>query len=389
MVDSPDHTYLAAGFVPTHNTFLLQFLCYQFALLNIPVWFINPKGEDSLSDYAHFCGGELVAISNLQTEIGAFDPFRFAKGRDIVQIATDHITTSLNNNGDTLDMDDVIAISQALQEGVDHGAGSVGKSLWYHLPPNRHHVAERVINWARANANFALGIGWEPKEELGGGRRFTVVEFDQGAALPERTDPNTLTMGENSAIAGQRLLWRAGIEIMKTAGGGVVAGDEAWTFLSSPNAAEIINGLNRKGRSLGIFLALMTQRIADIDTADLEAYLSRVAVMHLEDLAEIEAALKLCRMESTPELVNLIRGAKPERPIAADPERRIPARPAKPAQMIFRDINGRHGVATVEPVVERYRLAFSTNRKDKVTRQQDREEASRGEGVHATNGNLR
>jgi len=369
-VDSPDHTYLVEGFVPTHNTFLIQHLCYQFALNNIPVYFVNPKGSDSLQDYAAFCGGETIRISDVATKPGAFDPFRFAEGREIVEIATDHISSSLNNRGDGLGMDEVIAISSALERAVSSGeVHSVGQAMYY-LPEQYKYLAERVWNWARNNSNFALGVAFEPRGPIGAQRRFTLVEFDQEASLPERTNPNELTMGENSAIAGQRILWRAGIEIMKKAGGGVVAGDEAWTFLSSPHAASIIAGLNRKGRSMGIFLALMTQKIADVEMGDLEGYLSRVAVMAMDDRREIEAAMRLCRMEVTEELIEIIRTAGPVPPSAGDPSRGIPMTPARPATMIFRDMGGRHGVATVEPIVERYRKAFSTNRNDKIARAQ-------------------
>ena len=369
-VDSQDHTYLVEGFVPTHNTFLIQHLCYQFALNNIPVYFVNPKGSDSLQDYASFCGGETIRISDVATKPGAFDPFRFAEGREIVEIATDHISSSLNNRGDGLGMDEVIAISSALERAVSSGeVHSVGQAMYY-LPEQYKYLAERVWNWARNNSNFALGVAFEPRGPIGAQRRFTLVEFDQEAALPERTNPNELTMGENSAIAGQRILWRAGIEIMKKAGGGVVAGDEAWTFLSSPHAASIIAGLNRKGRSMGIFLALMTQKIADVEMGDLEGYLSRVAVMSMDDRREIEAAMRLCRMEVTDELVEIIRTAGPVPPSAGDPSRGIPMTPARSATMIFRDMDGRHGVATVEPIVERYRKAFSTNRNDKIARAQ-------------------
>ena len=176
-------------------------------------------------------------------------------------------------------------------------------------------------------------------------------------------------MMQNSAIAGQRLLWRAGIEVMRSRGGGIVAGDEAWTFLSSPQAASVIDGLNRKGRSLGIFLMLMTQKIADVGTADMEGYLSRVGIMKLDDEREIEAALELCRMEKTDELVRLIRAAKPSPPDPGDPSRGIHPTPAKPSRMVFRDLAGRHGIVTVEPIPERYRMAFSTSRGDKAVRE--------------------
>ena len=361
-------TMVVIGQPGSGKTYLIQHLCYQFALNNIPVFFVNPKGEDSLEDYATFCGGETIKISDVASTPGAFDPFRFAKGRDVVEIATDHITSSLNNRGSGLSMDEVIAVSSAMEAAVKGGqVQTVGQSMYY-LPEQYKYLAERVWSWARNNANFGLGVGFEPRESLGAGRRFTLVEFDQGAALPERTNPNELTMGENSSIAGQRLLWRAGIEIMKQAGGGVVAGDEAWTFLSSPHAASIIAGLNRKGRSMGIFLALMTQKIADIEMGDLEGYLSRVAIMAMDDRREIEAALRLCRMEMREDLVDIIRTARPAPPTAGDPERGVPGNPARPAQMIFRDMDGHHGVVTVEPVVERYRRAFSTNRKDKQAR---------------------
>jgi hypothetical protein len=376
-------TMVVIGQPGSGKTFLLQFMCYQFALLGIPVFFINPKGSDSLRDYAEFCHGETISISDVAAKPGAFDPFRFAEGETIAEIAVEHIITSMNNRGDGFSKAQTIALGTALREGIERGARCVGQCIAHLLPEEHAQMRHEILEFSRQNRNFGLGIGWEPRGPLGGQSRFTLVEFDQESNLPERVDPSSLTMTENSAIAGQRLLWRAGIEVMRKAGGGVVAGDEAWTFLSSPQAASIINGLNRKGRSLGIFLALMTQRIADVVDADLEAYLSRVAVLHLEDQREIEAALQLCRMEVSPELVNLIRSAKPVPPDRGDPLRGVPPRPARPAQMIFRDINGRHGVATVEPVLEPYRLAFSTNRLDKHAREQAREETELVTGAGA------
>ena len=354
------------------KTFLVQLLCYQFALQGLPVWLINPKGLDSLRTYAEFCGGECIAIS--QTEPGAFDPFRYAEGRAIVEIALEHISTALNERGDAPSRTQIIALSQALSDGLRDGVGCVGECLKY-LPVEHAELAGQIRDWALANTNFALGISFEPRGPLGASRRFTLVEFDTEASLPDQTDPNKLTMMENSAIAGQRLLWRAGIEIMRASDGGIVAGDEAWTFLSSPQAASVINSLNRKGRSLGIFLILMTQKIADILTADMEGYLSRVGIMKLDDEREIEAALELCRMEKTDELVRLIRAAKPSPPERGDPARGIPAVPAKPSRMLFRDLDGQHGIVTVEPIPERYRMVFSTNRGDKALREAARRRA--------------
>ena len=93
--------------------------------------------------------------------------------------------------------------------------------------------------------------------------------------------------------------------------------------------------------------------------------------MAMDDRREIEAAMRLCRMDATEEVVEIIRTAGPVPPTVGDPARGIPGNPAKPATMIFRDMDGRHGVATVEPIVERYRKAFSTNRNDKLARAQE------------------
>lgn len=375
---------LIAGRSGSGKTHLAEHLCYQFQLCNIPVFFVNPKGSDSLAEYAAFCGGELIRISEATTEPGAFDPFRFGEPEEVPEIASHHIVSSMNNYGSTLTMTQVIAIGEAVAQGVrialanvERRGGSiadycsVGMALQL-LPPEHAQLKENIYSFARQNKNFALGIGFAPRGELGMKRRFTLVEFDQDASLPERSNPNEISMGDNAAIAGQRLLWQAGIGMIKRAGGGVVGGDEAWTFLSSPNAASIIQGLGRKARSMRIFLMLMTQKVADVINAEFETFLSYRVVLHLDDQREIAKATALLGMENRPDIVDVIRNAKPSPFDPGDPATGKPPVPARPSQMVFRDMSGRVGVGSVEPIVEKYRIAFSTNPLDKERRKRMR-----------------
>lgn len=357
-------TMVVCGDPGSGKTFAAQWSSLQFSTMGIPVIMINPKGEQSLAGYAESCGGECIAISNLATKPGAFDPFRFADGRTIVEIAVEHITTGLNERGDALSREQTIALAEALEQGVANQVGCVGTALHYLAPKGHKALAEQIWAWARSNSNFALGIGFEPVAPLAYRNRLTLIEFDQSLALPDNVNANQLSMMENSAIAAMRLLTRASIEVLKRSGGGVLTVDEAWTFLSSPHAAATINGLQRKGRSLGVFLLMLTQRIADVMSAEMEGYISRAALAKMDDEKEIVAGLKLCRVEPRPDLIEMVRTAKPSPPQPGDPARGVPGQPARPAKMIFRDLKGRHGVITVEPVPERLRLMMSTNRRD-------------------------
>lgn len=351
------------------KTFAAQWINLQFSRMGLPAIIINPKGEQSLRGYAEACGGECIAISHVATKPGAFDPFRFAEGRTLVEIAVEHITTGLNNNGDALSREQTIALAEAISEGVERGARSVGQCVHYFLPNRGHQpLAEQILSWARTNSNFGLGIGFEPVEPLAYQNRLTLIEFDQSLALPDSSNANQLSMMENSAVAAMRLLTRASIEVLMRAGGGALTVDEAWTFLSSPHAAAVINGLQRKGRSLGVFLMMLTQRLADVMSAEMESYISRAAIGMMQDPKEIEAGLRLCRMDVRSDLVDLIRTAKPEPPVAGDEARGIPGQPARAAKMVFRDLHGHRGVITIEPVPERIRRMMSTNRRDILAR---------------------
>ncbi|HLH99331.1 MAG TPA: ATP-binding protein [Acidimicrobiales bacterium] len=369
-------TMVVCGDPGAGKTFLVELLCYQFAKMDLPVFLVNPKGSDSLRSFADACGGETINLSDLSMEPGAFDPFRFAQGRDVVEIALDHITTSLNERGSALTREQTIALAEALERGVRRypQVGCVAQAVWEGIDPEYRSLARQVLAWARTNSAFALGIGWRQREPLAFGNRLTLIEFDQELALPDSTNPNERSMIENSTVAAMRLITRGCIEVLKRAGGGVLAVDEAWAFLSSPDAVKVINGLGRKGRSMGVFLVLMTQRIADVMTAELEGVISRVAIGQLADAKEIAAGLRLARMDVTDQLVGLVRSAGPTPPAPGDPRRGVPPVAAKPAQMVVRDLKGRRGIITVEPVPEQLRQAFSTNRRDKLAREAARQQ---------------
>ena len=105
----------------------------------------QPQGrhpEQFLRSYAEFCGGECIAISKVPP--GAFDPFRYAEGRTIVEIALEHITTALNDRGDGSQPEpDDRSVAGALGRGPEADVGCVGKCLDF-LPPEHRVLADQI-----------------------------------------------------------------------------------------------------------------------------------------------------------------------------------------------------------------------------------------------------
>jgi hypothetical protein len=78
-VDSPDHAYLAAGFVPTSNTILMLQLADQFARTGRPQVIFDPKPLSDHSAAVLASGGRVASLDELIHADGVLDPLRFAQ----------------------------------------------------------------------------------------------------------------------------------------------------------------------------------------------------------------------------------------------------------------------------------------------------------------------
>ena len=368
LVDHPDHLYVTARHIVTHNTYLCQMIATQAALAGRQVIFINPKGFDSLSPFAEQIGGSVVKMSQLETQAGYFDPFYYAPDPQMAaEIATTYILSVLGNTGVAgggFTAEQELRLSAGLKRGATAGAQCVSDALAYVDDPEvRRMVNEQVIS----SSLFSLGIGTVPKDRYQSNRGLTLIEFDRKLDFPEKgKSATTYTRAERISLAAVRLVTRASMEILVASGGGVLIVDEAWTFLSSSEGLAALQQLGREGRSLGLLPIFATQRVADLikDGVDMEGYISRVMVMKLTDEREADAALQLCGLETTQERIAFLRNAGAVRATADNPGR--------PAMGVHRDLQDRHAAVWIGPVPPSAHEAFTTNPEERRERDERR-----------------
>ena len=348
---------LVAGDPGSGKTFLCQTLALQAVLAGTTTIFINPKGFDSLASFAKIVNGQVVKMSALEDQPGAFDPFRYAPAPVAAEIATNFILSVLGNDGGFTQAQQ-LELGSALKRAAQSGAQCVGDA--FDLIDDRT-IVTQITQQVEGSSLFALGVALKPLPKLGGAGGLTLVEFDRKLDLPDASkSASVYTRPERLALAAIRLVTRASLEILMSNGGGVLVVDEAWTFLGHSEGLAAMQQIGREGRSLNVLPIFATQRIADVISRDMETYLSRVFCMKLSDARESDAALRLCGLEPTAQRIAWLRECGPRRGQDGFPDR--------PAMALHRDINDRHSAVMIGPVPEHVRLAISTNLDDRLTR---------------------
>jgi hypothetical protein len=353
-VSAEDNLYVTNDFILTHNTFAAQLLTAQAALGGQSAIFINPKGFDSLKDFAAWVGeagapSRVISMQAMEEAGGAFDPFRFVEPKMAAEILARHINTVLGvTYAGGLTGKQEVELGRGLSEGAMAGAGCAMGALQYVRDKD---VIEQVTSMVEASTLFGLAFGNRPQEPWGAASGLTLIEFDREMPLPTPgKDYAHFERDERIAVAALRLVSRASLEILMRSNGGVLVVDEAHHFLSSSEGLATLERIGREGRSLGLLPIFATQRVTDLLKVDMESFMSRVLALKLSDPREGEAALRLCRLEATPGRLNFLAQASA-------------------GLGFFRDLDDRHSLIQCGAgVPEDLRMAMSTNRADRLVK---------------------
>jgi hypothetical protein len=371
LVNHPDHLYVTANHIVTHNTFACQLIAIQAVMAGLPCIFINPKGMQSLKPTADLVGGTTVVVSQLEEEGGYFDPFLYAEDPEkAAEMLSSHILIVLGNSGvqgQGFTQDEEISLTSGIRRGALAGARCAFDALQYVAD---QHVIETVLSMVESSPTFGLGFGMKPRERWSGMSGLTLIEFDRELDLPEKgQNVQSYSRQQRVSVAALRLVTRASLEILVIAQGGVMIMDEAWSFLSSEEGRAAVQSLGRKGRSWNILPIFATQRVADLlqTGVDMKGFMSRVLVMKLDDEVEAAAALTLCGLEPTVQRINWLK--------TIGPHRRKDTGQIVPARALHRDLNNRHAAITITPVPAVVSEAFSTNPVEVAKREARRAEA--------------
>lgn len=367
-VEAADSLYVSGDFVVSHNTFFAQNFATQSVLYGMPVFFINPKASDPLLGLCDYINDNTPATASTTSigaameEPGAFDPFRFANDPGYAaEVAGAHILAALDIPQDPLPRELRLSLQQGLKRGAEAGAACVWDALDF--IPNLEHrdvLKNLVEQQMDASGLFALGIAKRPRGRLNMlSNHLTLVNFDREIGLPAKTDESQYSIAERIALATVSLITKAALEILIANRGGVLVLDEAWTFLSQPEALAALSRISREGRSLNIVPVFLTQRIKDVISRDLEGFMSRVMVLKLNEAEEAREAIRICGLKATDQRLALLRSAGPK---PADPEA---GRPAVWAQGLFRDLHFRHSWVALGPTPEDAMRAWSTSPEDR------------------------
>jgi|LakMenEpi03Aug12_release.lakeMendotaPanAssembly.Ray.scaffolds.fasta_scaffold47850_2 hypothetical protein len=359
-VDSPDSTYLCAGFVPTHNTMLLQMLAFQYALLGEPVFFLNPKADDDLTPLARLTGGTVLNISD--AEPGAFDPFRFARTPELAaEAAADFLLEVLPPTT----VHDKVAVRVGLSRGAKAGARSVLEAL--KLGMDDPQFIRSVEGLLEASSLFRIAVGTHPREPFRASKTLTLVQFDQGLNLPDpHKSPSEYSDGERLALGAQLLITNGGMQALRGEGGVIIV-DEAHRWLSNSETLNQLQKLGREGRSQSLFTILATQRLGDVDTSTLLSYSPRITVLRVEEEEEAVRSLELLGLEPTGERIRWLREETKAVRGSGDEPGRAPLG-------LHRDLLGRHAAFMAGPYPESLMKQFSTNPLDRAERRKVEEQ---------------
>lgn len=375
-VDAVDHLYVSGDFVVSHNTFFAQNFATQCVLYGMPVFFINPKAADSLEGLCNYindstpASADKISIMKAEEEPGAFDPFRFSNDPlYAAEVAGTHILAALDIPQDPLPRQLRLSLQQGLKRGAEGGAKCVWEALDF--IPNMEHRKQLITlveQQMDASSLFALGVAKRPRGRLNMmSNHLTLVHFDREIGLPSKTDESQYSIAERIALATVNLVTKAALEILIANKGGVLVLDEAWTFLSQPEALAALSRISREGRSLNIVPVFLTQRIKDVISRDLEGFMSRVLVLKLNEADEAKAAIRICGLEPTKDRLALLREAGPK------PPDREKGTPAVWAQGLFRDLKFRHSWVALGPTPQEAMDAWSTNPEDKIRFEEERQ----------------
>lgn len=311
-VDSPDHTYLAEGFVPTHNTMTMLHLATQFAGIltakgeRTPVVVLDPKSESNLAPAVETVGGQVASLDDITSGDGIYDPIRFSPTAQAgVELAAS-LLGQINPWGSKA-ADFETPLLQSLAYGVERGATCIGESLQIaqrdRIAPTE--MVERVFALS-ASPLFRACVGFNPGTT---GLRVAegVTYIRVGGTYLDLPAPGSTNITQTQRISAALIRMMVfGSAMALTGRQGVVMLDEAWVFVQAGRSE--LERLGRLARSQQVLPMLFTQFARDILDEGLAGAISRGLVLSFREPDEARAALELFRIEATPERLERLLG---------------------------------------------------------------------------------
>lgn len=322
-IDSPDHTYLVADYVPTHNTRLGLHIAAQWGRLpdpehkgeKIPVVFWDPKPKSS--DFEPFVRkrGGVVTKLDSKDAVGILDPFRCiprAMPDMIVQTAVAMLSqiTGGSNPERAWEMGITSVVGFGLRRGVDclgeavrlayeeyTGGGSEANTISPLIEKIKPDLDRAVMN----DPLMPLIYGTEP-----GGRRLSI---SQGLTLISAGTLNVITDKEIQGAPTDVQRWvcrmaALGASCLVIGRNGVVVVDEAWSLLQDRFGQSIVNRMGRLARDQHYVVMMLSQKADEFVNAGVEDFVGKVYVLAIgarnEGSGRDSQAQAACRLAGQP-----------------------------------------------------------------------------------------
>ena len=305
-VDSADHTYLVAGFIPTHNTMLMLWLADQWARMGVPQVIFDPKPTSDHSAAVLASGGTVASLDDLINGDGILDPIRSAQNpHDGIEAAGEML---LGVNPFPHGINIFPKLMMALRIGVDAGADCIGVALDLAVQknPDLKVVRDSVFELANASTLFRACVGMnQGGSKLAVGEGITLIKIGNirlplstpGTPMEKMSPPQRIATTVIKMVLTSSMAAMAGRD-------GVMHLDEAWVVLGSEPAE--VDQIGRLARSLRVLPILYTQKCSDAVAAGIGSYISRVVILALEDDIEANAACELAKLTPTADRIDRI-----------------------------------------------------------------------------------
>lgn len=304
-VGSPDHTFLVAGYVPTHNTMAAFNLMLQWSMIDArdgsgktPCIFINPKSGNDLEDAVRSQGGVVMRMDSDLAD-GIFDPFKVMDDVERAkEMATIMIADILDPKGVDVNME--LTVASMIDFGVKRGARCCGVALGLAakavrdktrsggtaadigLPENTMDVYRKVIGAIRTYQSMRLLFGTKNDSmSLRVSNTLTLINAGKRSLIPEQDSGDTVTgriqqwllrmtvLGAGTAVQGRD---------------GMVVLDEAWVAMGKgKGSSKTLEEWTRMARSKRFTPVLCTQKVQEFIDSGLTGGISRALLLSLDD----------------------------------------------------------------------------------------------------------
>jgi hypothetical protein len=331
---------LLIGTVGSGKTVAAQTIEYAAERRGSLIVDFDPKPDHGLDHVPELAGRvEVLELSGDPAQQGRLDPLAIGLPEIREELACSYLLELLPGSPGRWEN----AVSLAVKDTVREGSRSLSRTVELLLASDRAGArdAGEALEVIRDFGLARLGFGDGDSGEIEAVKPVTTIRMS-GLSLPEPSAArDTYTRSERVSVATLSLVAAFALKLISgdRSRHKIVGLDEVWFLLGSPQGRQLINRLVRLGRALNATLLLGTHRIGDL--GDLAELIGVVFVFGQDSDEAAGAVLRLIGLDSTRELVGLVREQRAGR-------------------CLMRDLDGRVGDVQIDPVYPHLLRAFQT-----------------------------